>query len=73
NISPEKITYEQTIIPDDKQNGKLKLPDGKDIDAEIAVISDGSKSHIRRSLFKDETMKSVRESEVVNIIQDKEI
>jgi len=73
NISPEKITYEQTIIPNDKQNGKLKLSDGTDIEADIAVISDGSKSRIRSSLFKDETMKLVRESEVVNIIQDKEI
>jgi len=73
NISPEKITYEQTIIPDDRQNGKLKLSDGTDIDADIAVISDGSKSRIRSCLFKDETMKVVRESEVVNIVQDKEI
>ncbi|UTX47183.1 FAD-dependent monooxygenase [Chryseobacterium sp. MA9] len=73
NISPEKITYEQTIIPDDRQNGKLKLSDGTDIDADIAVISDGSKSRIRSCIFKDETMKVVRESEVVNIVQDKEI
>lgn len=73
NISPEKITYEHTIIPDDQQNGKLKLSDGTDIDAEIAVISDGSRSRIRSRLFKDEIMKVVRESEVVNIIQDKEI
>ncbi|MDW9382158.1 FAD-dependent monooxygenase [Chryseobacterium sp. JV558] len=73
NISPERITYEQTIIPNDKQNGKLKLSDGTDIEADIVVISDGSKSRIRSSLFKDETMKLVRESEVVNIIQDKEI
>jgi len=73
NISPEKITYEETIIPDDQQTGKLKLSDGTDIDADIAVISDGSKSRIRRHLFKDEKMSVVRESEVVNIIQDKEI
>ncbi|MFS4431376.1 FAD-dependent monooxygenase [Chryseobacterium sp. S90] len=73
NISPEKITYEQTIIPDNQQNGKLKLSDGTDIDAEIAIISDGSRSRIRSQLFKDQTMKVVRESEVVNIIQDKEI
>jgi 2-polyprenyl-6-methoxyphenol hydroxylase-like FAD-dependent oxidoreductase len=73
NISPEKITYEQTIIPDDRQNGKLKLLDGTDIDSDIAVISDGSKSRIRNYLFKDETINLARESEVVNIIQDKEI
>lgn len=73
NISPEKITYEHTIIPDDQQNRKLKLSDGTDIDAEIVIISDGSRSRIRSRLFKDEIMKVVRESEVVNIIQDKEI
>ncbi|PTT39033.1 monooxygenase [Chryseobacterium sp. HMWF028] len=73
NISPEKITYEETIIPDDQQKGKLKLSDGSYIDAEIAVISDGSRSRIRKHLFKDETMKVVRESEVVNIIQNKRI
>lgn len=73
NISPEKITYEQTIIPNDRQNGKLKLLDGTDIDSDIAVISDGSKSRIRSYLFKDETINLARESEVVNIIQDKEI
>ncbi|TZF93077.1 NAD(P)-binding protein [Chryseobacterium panacisoli] len=73
NIPPEKITYGQTIIPDEQQNGKLQLSDGTVIDAEIAVISDGSRSRIRSSLFKDETMKVVRESEVVNIIQNKEI
>ncbi|CAD0222281.1 FAD-dependent monooxygenase [Chryseobacterium sp. JV274] len=73
NISPEKITYEQTITPDDRRNGKLKLSDGTDIDADAAIVSDGSKSRIRRSLFKSETLKAVRESEVVNIIQDKEI
>ncbi|MEF9480375.1 FAD-dependent monooxygenase [Chryseobacterium sp. 1B4] len=73
NISPEKITYEETIIPDNQQTGKLKLSDGTDIDADIAVISDGSKSRIRRDLFKDEKMSVVRESEVVNIIQNKEI
>ncbi|MDR6372911.1 2-polyprenyl-6-methoxyphenol hydroxylase-like FAD-dependent oxidoreductase [Chryseobacterium bernardetii] len=73
NISPEKITYEETIIPDELQNGKLKLSDGTDINADITIISDGSRSRIRRNLFKDETMRMVRESEVVNIIQNKEI
>lgn len=73
SISPEKITYEETVIPDNQQTGRLKLSDGTDIDADITVISDGSKSRIRRDLFKDEKMSVVRESEVVNIIQDKEI
>lgn len=73
NLTPGKITYEETIIPDAQHNGKLKLSDGTDIDVDIAVISDGSRSRIRRELFKDEKMRMVRESEVVNIIQNKEI
>lgn len=73
NISPEKITYKETIIPDESHNGKLKLSDGTDINAAITVISDGSRSRIRRCLFKDESMRMVRESEVVNILQDKEL
>lgn len=73
NLAPEKITYEETIIPDELQNGKLKLSDGTEIDADIAVISDGSRSRIRRRLFQDEMMRMVRESEVVNIIQNKDI
>lgn len=73
NISPEKITYEQTVIPCGTEKGKLKQPDGAYIDADIAVISDGSKSRIRKSLFQDEKMRMVRECEVVNIIKDKEI
>ncbi|WP_426476437.1 FAD-dependent monooxygenase [Chryseobacterium sp. CBSDS_008] len=73
NISPEKITYEETVTPNDRQKGRLMLSNGTEIDAAIAIISDGSRSRIRRSLFKDETMKMVRESEVVNIIHDKEI
>lgn len=73
NIAPDKITYDETIIPDEQQNGKLKLSDGTDIDADISVISDGSRSRIRKELFKDEKMRMVRESEVVNIIQNKAI
>jgi len=72
-ISPEKITYGETIIPDEQQSGKLNLSDGTWIDADIAVISDGSRSRIRKYLYKDEAMTMVRESEVVNIIQHKEI
>lgn len=73
NISSEKITYEKTVIACDLQNGNLKNTDGKNIDADIAIISDGSRSRIRRSLFQDEKMRTVRENEVVNIIKDKEI
>ncbi|MEG0927789.1 FAD-dependent monooxygenase [Chryseobacterium sp.] len=73
NISPEKITYEKTIIPCDLQKGRLKHPDGSYLEADIAIISDGSRSRIRRSLFTGEKMRTVRENEVVNIIQDQEI
>ncbi len=73
NISQEKITYEETVIPDELQNGLLKLSNGTIIDADIAIISDGSRSRIRKQLFAEETMNLVRESEVVNIIQNKDI
>lgn len=73
NISPERITYNTTIIPCETQIGRLKQSDEIYIDANLAIISDGSRSRIRRSLFKDEKMKIVRESEVVNIIKNKEI
>lgn len=73
NISPEKITYSTTIIPCETEIGRLKKSDETYIDSNLAIISDGSRSRIRRSLFKDEKMKTVRESEVVNIIKDKEI
>ncbi|MGH1520153.1 FAD-dependent monooxygenase [Chryseobacterium sp. JK1] len=73
NISPEKISYEETVTPCDKEKGRLKKSDGTYIDADIAIISDGSKSRIRRDLFKDEKMRQVRENEVVNIIHNKEI
>lgn len=73
NISPEKITYNATVIPSDTEKGKLKHSDGTDIDVDIAIVSDGSKSRIRRCLFKNEKMRQVQENEVVNIIQDEEI
>ncbi|REC61034.1 FAD-dependent monooxygenase [Chryseobacterium pennae] len=72
-ICPEKITYNATVIPCETEKGKLKNADGTDIEADITIVSDGSKSRIRRSLFKDEKMRQVRENEVVNIITDKEI
>ncbi|AZB09522.1 FAD-dependent monooxygenase [Chryseobacterium sp. G0162] len=73
NISPEKITYNATVIPSDTEKGKLKHSDGAAIDAEIAIVSDGSRSRIRRNLFKDEKMRQVRENEVVNIIKNQDI
>ncbi|WP_160140219.1 FAD-dependent monooxygenase [Chryseobacterium sp. c4a] len=72
-ISPEKITYNATVVPSESEKGKLVHSDGTDIDANILVVSDGSKSRIRRNLFKDEKMRQVRENEVVNIIKDEEI
>ncbi|WP_185290769.1 FAD-dependent monooxygenase [Chryseobacterium lactis] len=73
NIAPEKITYEETIVPCDQKKGKLKKSDGTYIDADIAIISDGSKSRIRKNFFPEEKMKLVRENEVVNIIKNKAI
>lgn len=73
NIAPEKITYEETVIPCDQEKGRLKQSDGTYIDADIAIVSDGSKSRIRRSIFQEEKMRQVRENEVVNIVRNKEI
>ncbi|WP_312299302.1 FAD-dependent monooxygenase [Chryseobacterium sp.] len=73
NIPHEKITYEETVTPCNTEKGKLKKSDGSYIDADIAIISDGSKSRIRKSLFQDEKMRQVQENEIVNIIKNKEI
>ncbi|WET47893.1 FAD-dependent monooxygenase [Chryseobacterium indologenes] len=73
NISPEKITYNVTVIPSDTEKGKLKHSDGTDINAGIAIVSDGSRSRIRKDLFKNEKMRQVRENEVVNIIKNESI
>ncbi|WP_336965638.1 FAD-dependent monooxygenase [Chryseobacterium contaminans] len=73
NISSEKISYNTTLAPSDKEKGKLKLPDGNTIEADIIIVSDGSKSRIRKCLFKDEKMRQVQENEVVNIIKDEAI
>lgn len=72
NIPSGKITYKEsaTLCP---KKGKLKASDGTYINSDIIIVSDGSKSRIRREVFKDESMRSVRENEVVNIIQNKEI
>ncbi|KMQ66736.1 monooxygenase [Chryseobacterium angstadtii] len=73
NIPPEKISYGETVVPCTTQKGKLKKQDGTYIDADMAIVSDGSKSRIRREMFKDETMRTVRENEIVNIIKCKDI
>lgn len=73
NIPPEKITYGETITFCATEKGNLKYPDGTYINSDIVIVSDGSKSRIRREIFKDEIMKTVRESEVVNIITNKKI
>lgn len=73
NIPVEKISYEETITPCSIQKEKLKKRDGTYIDANLTIVSDGSKSRIRREIFKEETMRNVRENEVVNIIRCKDI
>ncbi|MFP3596382.1 FAD-dependent monooxygenase [Chryseobacterium sp. SIMBA_029] len=71
NIPSEKISYEKPVSL--SPQGKLTYSDGTSIDSDIIIVSDGSKSRIRRQVFKDENMRSVRENEVVNIIENKEI
>ncbi|PWN66827.1 monooxygenase [Chryseobacterium phosphatilyticum] len=71
NISTEKITYGETLSLDTK--GKLISQNGVHIDADLAIIADGSRSRIRKEIFQKEKMRTVRESEVVNIITSKEI
>ncbi|REC75360.1 FAD-dependent monooxygenase [Chryseobacterium elymi] len=73
NIPAEKISYEETISPCNLQKGKLKKHDGTYLDSDLAIISDGSRSRIRRKIFEDEKMKAVLENEVVNIIENEEI
>ncbi|AZA81242.1 monooxygenase [Chryseobacterium lactis] len=72
-IPSEKITYGETVLFSNSDKKKLRHSDGSDIDADIAIISDGSKSRIRREIFKEEKMRTVRENEVVNIIKNKSI
>lgn len=73
NISPENISYNATVIPSETEKGKLRHADGTAIDVDILIVSDGSKSRIRKCLFKDEKIIQVRENEVVNIIKNKDI
>ncbi|MGG5209485.1 FAD-dependent monooxygenase [Chryseobacterium sp. MIQD13] len=73
SIPAGKISYEETIMPCSIQKGKLKKQDGAYIDSDVAIVSDGSKSRIRREIFKDEIMKIVQENEIVNIIKCKDI
>ncbi|UWX60012.1 FAD-dependent monooxygenase [Chryseobacterium oranimense] len=73
NIPAGKITYGETVTPCDIQKGKLKKEDGTYINSDLAIVSDGSKSRIRRQIFEDEVMRSVQESEIVNIIQHRDI
>lgn len=73
NIPAERISYEETIVPCTLQKEKLKKQDGSYIDSDIMIVSDGSKSRIRREIFKEETMNVVQENEIVNIIKCKDI
>ncbi|CAM2790531.1 FAD-dependent monooxygenase [Chryseobacterium flavum] len=72
NILPEKITYETAVSLSDSKK-TLVFSDGTPLESDIAIISEGSKSRIRKALFKDERIRAVREFEVVNIIQSKKI
>lgn len=73
NIPAEKISYEETVAPCNIQKGKLKKQDGTYINSDLVIVSDGSKSRIRREIFKDEIMKTVQENEIVNIIKSRDI
>jgi len=73
NIPEEKITYGETLTHCPVQQGKLIRTDGSYLDSDLIIVSDGSKSRIRRAIFKDENMRMVRENEVVNIIKCKDI
>ncbi|PQA93688.1 monooxygenase [Chryseobacterium shigense] len=73
NIPADKISYEETVTPCTLRKGKLKKHDGTYLDSDLTIVSDGSKSRIRREIFKEEIMKTVQEYEIVNIIKCKEI
>ncbi|MEY8758098.1 FAD-dependent monooxygenase [Chryseobacterium tongliaoense] len=73
NIPSSKITYEKTISFCDRKKNRLKNPDGSYIVSDMIIVSDGSRSRIRKEIFKDEIIRSVRENEVVNIINNKDI
>ncbi|MDR2237471.1 MAG: FAD-dependent monooxygenase [Chryseobacterium sp.] len=73
NIPAEKISYGETLSHCSVQPGKLKFSDGTYVDSDMIIVSDGSKSRIRRDIFKDEKMRTVQENEVVNIIRCKDI
>lgn len=70
NISPDKITYEKTITLGNIGNGTLK---NHHFNADLTIISDGSRSRIRGEMFTKERIRTVRENEVVNIIKNKTI
>nr|WP_315027465.1 FAD-dependent monooxygenase [uncultured Chryseobacterium sp.] len=73
NISPEKITYGKTIMFSSSQQKHLTISDETNLDTDIIIVSDGSRSRIRKEIFKEEKMRTVRENEVVNIIKNREI
>ncbi|HAO29591.1 MAG TPA: monooxygenase [Chryseobacterium indologenes] len=73
HISPEKISYGETLGFDSTDKGKLISSEGTEITADVIIVSDGSKSRIRREIFKNEKMRAVRENEVVNIITNRQI
>ncbi|MET3037852.1 FAD-dependent monooxygenase [Chryseobacterium sp. NRRL B-14859] len=73
NISQEKITYGKAITLSDIEEGKLQSIDGSHSNADFTIIADGSRSRIRGEIFTGEKLRTVRESEVVNIVKNKDI
>lgn len=75
NIPSEKLSYGITAELSDTENGKTNILENGNLifEADIIVASDGSRSRIRRAAFPTESMRAVRENEVVNIIENEEI
>jgi len=74
-IPSEKISYQTTIGLEGFENGKanIQIDENSSVEADLVIASDGSRSRIRRKIFKDESMKAVLENEVVNIIENEEL
>lgn len=74
-VPGDKISYQSTVTLNGFTDGKAQvtLDENNNLEADIVVASDGSRSRIRRTIFQDETMKAVLENEVVNIIENEEL
>lgn len=71
-VPADKISYNSTVRLDGFTDGKaeITIDDSEKLEAEIVIVSDGSRSRIRRTIFQEESMKAVLENEVVNIIEN---